>query len=1338
MVNLLQKIHSLEADSQKLLCLIAYHSDEVTQVMLKSYAAKNNLKKSVVKQHLENLQREGMCDISYSYYMATSTYIISAIYFIPVLEYMMQEHEEWVTEFEKYHIKDRTVTMVRYLRDAVLSLLAGHHMMLKPMKDIFDGRQLMMYLLPVAWNPQLYPLLSLLPNMLQVDYFMLVLSEMMAADIVDETDMISQLLASYKQLSLGEREEIGEAIALYRYYAFGEYKPLGKGASVFDCIQRGVQALHEQKFDEADTMLQQALKMRNKVSNIKNIFINAITCYFLIALYVKNPTEAHSKKLQQFVNKREVLDNLSLWCAYIIAKWQLDEMHKVDKNFLKQFYIYSSQYDKYTYKAMSLFLMKVFGVDMSEDVDFSYVPKLAILQHEFQDYLPLDESRRKELNEKFGKPVLFAEKPQSQWEIVLDDLMKENLSPTVSIGNVKEKRLVYIINFDNVTIREQTRKKNGDWYAGKELTWSRYGTGDLDSMDEVDREICRVHQHSLYHLKTDTVLPYLIGSDRVFTGYLAPFYSVSVEEEKPYLLIDKNSEGFTVSSNLPELDGRSVYVVKKDDYHYHILKVSKEESFFYKRLLLLKRLPLEAEAKLKEVLHAIGAKIRVQSPLLVEDDRLETVESSARVILQIRPGSHNLFEIRLYVKPGEHFDDEFEPGNGLDVVLCKNAEGQLFKVKRNLKAEEQNLLEINTYVNSLHGNVDLFGQIPQEHKREMTLGIGDTLAVMEYAQNHSDSYAIEWPEGEKIHVKSVTKMQQWHLNLRQKAGWFDIEGKVELDQQTMMDISQLLQLANFSNKQNYIRLNETDYVLLTKAMRKQLAQLENLSTQGKGNIRVSKANAQLLDDALKGEIAVENSDMLKDTLKKINGSYNLRPAQPRGLMATLRDYQVEGYRWMFRLDSWGAGACLADDMGLGKTVQTIALLLKKAKDGPSLVVAPTSVITNWKNEMSRFSPSLKTVLLNEEDSQQRVADVEKAGASDVILTTYGIVCSEAEMLKGKEWNVICLDEAHTIKNRETKTAQAVYELNGHTRIALTGTPIQNHLGELWSLFNFINPGMLGSYDIFRERFVMPIENGDKDRQHLLRRIVLPFILRRTKQEVVKELPDKTEIEIHVDLSAEEMHTYEHIRMNAKKQLEKDRKVSMNVLAEITRLRQAACASSLVDTALDFQSSKLEQMLQLVNEIREGNNRILIFSQFTSFLKMVKEHLDKVNQNYLYLDGTTTMKQRENLVQCFQRGDCGIFIISLKAGGLGLNLTGANYVIHMDPWWNPAIEQQATDRAYRIGQEQKVTVYHLIASHTIEEKILRLHQTKRDLADSLLAGADVSHKLTEEDLQELLS
>ena len=506
-----------------------------------------------------------------------------------------------------------------------------------------------------------------------------------------------------------------------------------------------------------------------------------------------------------------------------------------------------------------------------------------------------------------------------------------------------------------------------------------------------------------------------------------------------------------------------------------------------------------------------------------------------------------------------------------------------------------------------------------------------------------------------------------------------------------------------------------------------------------GHLHISELHASLLGSALNGEIEVKHDKKIEQLQKKIKKSMAQQPALPKHLKADLRDYQTDGFQWMTRMTSWGAGVCLADDMGLGKTVQTIAFMLHTAADGAALVAAPASVVLNWRRELERFAPTLNVVVLN--SSPDRHAAISTATCGDVVLTTYGLFVTESSDLLAKKWNTVCLDEAHVIKNRETKTSGSVMKLQAKNRIILTGTPVQNHLGELWNLYQFINPGLLGSYDQFQKKYIYPIElQQDKERSKQLKRIVQPFILRRTKQEVIEELPDKTEINMPVELSDDELAVYEVIRRRAKKLLddEQGNSVSVNTLAEITRLRQAACSAQLTEKGWTGECSKINTLMTLLEEIVGGGNSVLVFSQFTSFLTLVRETLDKAKADYIYLDGSVPMKQREKAVQSFQRGEHPVFLISLKAGGLGLNLTGANYVIHLDPWWNPAVEQQATDRAYRIGQQQNVTVYHLISQHTIEEKILRLHDTKRNLADALLEGTSESHKLTANDLLKLLT
>ena len=551
-------------------------------------------------------------------------------------------------------------------------------------------------------------------------------------------------------------------------------------------------------------------------------------------------------------------------------------------------------------------------------------------------------------------------------------------------------------------------------------------------------------------------------------------------------------------------------------------------------------------------------------------------------------------------------------------------------------------------------------------------------------------------------------------------------------------MAQLLLLLRESNG-NYIRLSPTDYITISDALRRQLERIDAVAQTRSGKVQIPELAMTVLGSSLQGEMDIQEPDTLLQMRSRIRESEQMSFAVPDTLNATLRDYQVDGFCWMMRLHHWGAGACLADDMGLGKTVQTIAVMLAHVHAGAQMVVAPASVIGNWQREIARFAPTLNVVVLNDLSTDDRIACITQLHAGDVLILTYGLLVPESHTLAAREWTTVCLDEAHTIKNRDTKSSAAAMQLRAANRIILTGTPIQNHLGELWNLMQFINPGLLGSYDHFNERFVNPIAAGIEEPKLQLKRLIASFTLRRTKQEVARELPDKTEIQVPITLSKEEMAIYEVLRREAKAQLETDKSVSVNALSMITRLREAACSAALVEKQWHSNSSKLEAMTDKLMPLLEQGNRVLIFSQFTSFLQMAKETiLQQGITDILYLDGSTPLKQRQRMVDDFQAGKARVFLISLKAGGLGLNLTGANYVIHLDPWWNPAIEQQATDRAYRIGQKQKVTVYHIIAEHTIEEKILRLHQTKQSLADSLLDGTNMSHKLTTKDLLELLS
>ena len=501
--------------------------------------------------------------------------------------------------------------------------------------------------------------------------------------------------------------------------------------------------------------------------------------------------------------------------------------------------------------------------------------------------------------------------------------------------------------------------------------------------------------------------------------------------------------------------------------------------------------------------------------------------------------------------------------------------------------------------------------------------------------------------------------------------------------------------------------------------------------------QVSVFNTGLLGELEKNGAEIKADKAFRDLQERVNEAADVDVPVPAGLTAELRDYQEDGFRWMSRLAAWGAGAVLADDMGLGKTVQTIAVLASRAAQGPQLVVVPASVLLNWRDELTRFAPSLKQVILNLAGDRADV--LKKAKAGTVVVTTYGILTSEVETLAEKTWTTAVFDEAHNVKNKETKSFKAAAEVKADFRIMLTGTPLQNHLAEIWALFEIAVPGLLGSFNRFTDRFVLPIERDkDREQQRLLKRLVSPFILRRTKTDVLNELPEKTEMTVKVELAAEEKALYEELREETQVSLENGEINAMQALTSLMRLRQAACSAELIDPALTIPSSKTQAFLKLADELIENRHRALVFSQFTSHLALIRRALDEKGIKYLYLDGSMSPAQRMKLVEAFENGEMPLFLISLKAGGTGLNLTAADYVIHMDPWWNPAIENQASDRAYRIGQERPVTIYRLIAAGTVEEKILKLHATKKSLADALLEGTEMSSRLGREEIMELLS
>jgi len=516
-----------------------------------------------------------------------------------------------------------------------------------------------------------------------------------------------------------------------------------------------------------------------------------------------------------------------------------------------------------------------------------------------------------------------------------------------------------------------------------------------------------------------------------------------------------------------------------------------------------------------------------------------------------------------------------------------------------------------------------------------------------------------------------------------------------------------------------------------------------------GELWLPRASAAVLADLSRTpRLQFSGAEALRATAERLRNFGGLEVVPPpAGLQAQLRPYQQEGLNWLQFLREQGFGGVLADDMGLGKTLQTLAhLLVEKGSgrmDRPSLVIAPTSLMFNWQREAQRFAPALRVLVLQGMDRHAHHAQI---GRYDLVLTTYPLLPRDFEALSAQDYHLLILDEAQNIKNSKSRAAQLVGQLSARHRLCVTGTPMENHLGEFWSLMHFLMPGFFGSEIEFKRRYRIPIEkHGDSAAREQLLRRARPFLLRRTKAEVAKELPPRTDILRSVPLEGAQRELYEAVRLMVDQKLRAAIATRglggshIMVLDALLKLRQICCDPRLLPLeggATVQQSAKLEMLMELLPEMIEEGRRILLFSQFTSMLALIEQRLQAAGIDYVKLTGET--RDRQAVVERFQQGTVPLFLISLKAGGVGLNLTAADTVIHYDPWWNPAVEQQATDRAHRIGQDKPVFVYRLLTEGTVEQKIAELQERKRGLAEALLADAGGVAGWTADDLQELFA
>jgi hypothetical protein len=733
--------------------------------------------------------------------------------------------------------------------------------------------------------------------------------------------------------------------------------------------------------------------------------------------------------------------------------------------------------------------------------------------------------------------------------------------------------------------------------------------------------------------------------------------------------------------------------------------------------------PPEAVGPLLDRMDALSHLVPVQ---LDEGLRGDRVPGDPRPVLRLDAMPDGALAVDIRVRPLPDAP-AFPPGQGPDTLTAVRPEGRVY-VERALDVEPD---DVGDHLDRLPG----LGP-PGPTWRSYVDDPEDALELV-FALQSRDDLVVEWADQRRRRVHREVLADDLQMKVTDGRDWLGLQGFADVDG-LAVELAALL--AAVREGRRFVAVDDAAWVRISDRLRDQLEAVATSTWEGRGGIELSPLAGGLLDDLVEAGAELEAPPDWDVDRARVTEAVGLDPPVPAALQANLRPYQQVGFAWLARLSHWAPGGVLADDMGLGKTIQALALLLRRSSGGPALVVAPTSVGFNWVQEAARFAPSLRARLYRD---RGRGALLDDLRPGDVLVTSYDLVVRDREALSAADWHTLVLDEAQAIKNPGTKRARAIFGLPRGFCLALTGTPIENRLGELWSLFRAVAPGLLGSAEHFKQRFAFPVERyGDARRQAVLSRLVRPFLLRRLKREVAPELPPRQEQTVPVELSRAERGLYDSARLAALAELSGPESGDpeaqrFRMLAALSRLRQLACHPRLDDPRSPVPSSKLAAALEILDEAHEGGHKALIFSQFTRHLALIREALEARGRRLLYLDGGTPAAQRARRVQAFQGGAADAFLISLKAGGTGLNLTAATVVVHLDPWWNPAVEDQATDRAHRIGQDAPVSVYRMVSQGTIEQGILELHAQKRALMASVLGDASAPVTLTTDDLRALL-
>lgn len=993
--------------------------------------------------------------------------------------------------------------------------------------------------------------------------------------------------------------------------------------------------------------------------------------------------------------------------------------------------------------------------DAARDNGYRWIHQECTLLMELYENDPYTEDKAadRELQQPMQQSLVRLTVPMPSWErslISLEQLAQEvnesdrttKRSPTQS--SKSQRRIAWIADISDHDVKlraiEQRLKKNGSWTKGRRIASQRLAK-DIDSFDEArDEDFAAARAMEVSHWSG---IEYTPGVKSLFALAGHPYVfneneqSIDVVQHEPEMSVQQREDESTVISLYPkewivndeyavaQLSARKVAVAHLTPEIRSLYNIVGEGSLV---------LPPETQSRALEAISRLTSRVRTQSSTDLKTDSRQ-VETDAHPWILLQPYDDGL-SIATVVEPIPQSEIYYEPGKGGERVIA-TLEGQSVEGIRNLQSELRAADEVASACSYLRAR-------PSENDPLVITSQSECLDVLE--QLHAASIRCKWPKGEKFKLVGTPLSSSLSISVTPVDRWLSFTGELAIDEDNVINLARLLRLLDSSPKSRFLQIADGEFIALTSRFRRQLDDLASLAaTEKNGSLRVHPLASPVLEELLDEAVTDSNESW---TLRRdeIAAALSAEPEVPSTLQAELRQYQVEGFRWLSRLSRMGAGACLADDMGLGKTVQALAAILERTAKGPTLVVAPTSVVTNWVDEARRFAPTLNVNLCTGSQATRK-AMIEGASPYDLHITSYSLLVNDIEILADVPWQTAVFDEAHAFKNAATMRAKAARRINASFLIATTGTPIQNNLMDLHSIFDVLNPGLLGSQTKFRTSYAEPIaQNENEDVRTRLKKVISPFILRRLKAEVLDDLPERTEIVKHVPLSAQEVELYEALRQTAIEELEAQRHGEddttnhFQIFKHLTKLRLACCNPRLVldENITPIQSSKLATFAELLDELLENRHKVLVFSQFVRHLQLIQEHLDAREISYQYLDGSTPSRKRAERVAAFQEGIGDVFLISLKAGGSGLNLTAADFVIHLDPWWNPAVEDQASDRSHRIGQTRPVTIYRLITEGTIEEQVMSLHHRKRELADRLLEGSDASAHISTDELLDLIS